>query len=142
MDGMDLSNPVVELCARGMAAEATDGADAARRLFEEAWERRSDDFDACVAAHYLARQQPSAEQVLDWNARALRHAEMSRDPRVRGFFPSLHLTLGRSFEDLGDLANAREHYTSAQRCLDALDDDGYGAMIRRGVAAALLRTDG
>lgn len=144
MDGrsaMDTSNPIVELCARGMAAEATDGADAARGLFQEAWERRSDDFDACVAAHYLARHQPSAEERLEWNACALRHAELSRDSRVVGFYPSLHLTLGSSYEDLGDLANARDHYACAQRHLEALDDDGYGAMMRRGVTAALSRTD-
>jgi hypothetical protein len=30
----------------------------------------------------------------------------------------------------------------AESCLDALDDDGYGALVRRGVAAGLERTAG
>ncbi|RGC68468.1 hypothetical protein C5N14_13190 [Micromonospora sp. MW-13] len=35
---------------------------------------RTDDYDACVAAHYLARQQDDPEEILRWNQEALRHA--------------------------------------------------------------------
>lgn len=136
---LDASNPVVALCAEGMMAEGGDGPDAARAIFERAWELRRDDVDAAIAAHYLARQQPTPELTLAWNERALRHAEASGDARVRGFFPSLHLNLGRSHEDLGDLPQAREHYGLALEHADALGDDGYGAMVRRGVDAGLRR---
>jgi hypothetical protein len=83
-------------------------------LFERAWELRSDDFDACVAAHYLARHQPDAESALEWNARALAHAEAAGPERVRGFFPSLLLNLAKAY-------------------------DGYSAMIRRGISSGRAR---
>lgn len=55
----DPENVVVRLCAQGMQAEA-EGRDAqARDLFLQAWEAAEDDYDACIAAHYLARHQPT-----------------------------------------------------------------------------------
>ncbi|ADB50396.1 tetratricopeptide repeat protein [Conexibacter woesei] len=139
---MDADNPIVELCGKGMMAEGRGDPAAAKRLFEQAWERRSDDFEASTAAHYVARHQPTPAATLEWNERSLLHAEAAAaagDERVRGFFPSPHLNLGKSHEDLGDFARAREHYARAEQCLDLLGDDGYGGLVRRGVAAGLER---
>ena len=108
-------------------------------LFERAWELRSDDFDACVAAHYLARHQPDAESALEWNARALAHAEAAGPERVRGFFPSLLLNLAKAYEDVGDLAAAARHYDRAGEEARGLPDDGYSAMIRRGISSGRAR---
>jgi len=110
--------------------------------FERAWSARVDDLDACIAAHYLARVQPDAQATFEWNARALEHARLVEPALVRGFMPSLHLNLGRSYEDLGDSARAAVEYRRAESCLDALADDGYGALVRNGVAAGLERTAG
>jgi hypothetical protein len=136
---LDPDNPVVALCAEGMMAEGGAGPEAARVLFERAWELRRDDVDAAIAAHYLARQQPTPELRLAWNERSLRHAEAAGEERVAGFFPSLHLNLGRSHEDLGDRERARTHYELALAHAEALGDDGYGDMVRRGVEAGLRR---
>jgi hypothetical protein len=125
-------NPVVRLCARGMMT-----GDVA--LFEQAWAMRGDDFEACVAAHYLARHQPTPEAALEWNTLALRHAQAAEVERVRGFFPSLHLNLGKSYEDLGDPVAAAHHYELATEAVGELPDDGYAAMIRRGAASARKR---
>ena len=129
---MDPANPVVRLCADGMATGDPTA-------FERAWAARVDDYDACVAAHYLARVHPDARSTLEWNERALAHALQADPERVAGFMPSLHLNLGRSYEDIGDPHRAAESYRRAAECFDALDDDGYGAMVRRGVAAGLER---
>jgi hypothetical protein len=131
---LDSANPVVRLCADGMAGDPT--------AFARAWEARVDDFDACVAAHYLARVQPDPQATFEWNARAIEHARLVDSDLVRGFMPSLHLNLGRSYEHIGDAARAAGEYRRAESCLDALDDDGYGALVRRGVAAGLERTAG
>src|SRR5688500_12732661 len=69
----DPANTVVALCAEGMAAEGTP-ADA-RRLFERAWAARRDDYDAAIAAHFVARHQATPADALHWNALAVRHAE-------------------------------------------------------------------
>src|ERR1700723_1911611 len=55
--GMDASNPVVRLCAEGMDLERAGRRDEAARAFTLAWERSRDDYDRCIAAHYLARAQ-------------------------------------------------------------------------------------
>jgi hypothetical protein len=125
-------NPVVQLCAQGMMTGDPG-------LFERAWEARSDDFDACVAAHYLARHQPDAQSALEWNARALTHAEAAGSERVRGFFPSLLLNLAKAYEDVGDLVEAARHYDLAGDAARELPDDGYSAMIRRGVSSGRAR---
>jgi uncharacterized protein HemY len=70
---MDPNNPVVVLCAAGMAVEGVPGE--ALALFEQAWDARQDDYDACIAAHFLARQQPTADATQQWNLVAVRHAE-------------------------------------------------------------------
>ena len=72
---MDPENPIVQLCIAGMAAEAEGRAADAKALFEQAWETSQDDFEACVAAHYVARHQATPAATLDWNERALRRAE-------------------------------------------------------------------
>jgi hypothetical protein len=50
---MNPDNPVVRLCAEGMNAEGEGRPDEAKRLFQQAWDESTDDFQACVAAHYL-----------------------------------------------------------------------------------------
>ena len=50
-------NPVVLCCMRGMEAEQRGEPERARELFEQAWNERTSDFEGCIAAHYLARQQ-------------------------------------------------------------------------------------
>ena len=52
---IDPHSPVARLCAEGMALEGTP-AEAMRR-FEAAWSARTDDYDAAIAAHFLARHQ-------------------------------------------------------------------------------------
>lgn len=137
---MDPNNPVVELCVEGMRAESDGRHDDARLLFEQAWEASSDDFEACIAAHYVARHQPDAEATFRWNQEALRRAEAADDDRVLGFYPSLYLNLGYSYELLGDAVEACHHYTLAAARLDNLPPSPYGDMVRSGVTRGQKRT--
>ncbi len=138
---MDPENAVNALCARGMEAEGRGDPDAARDLFYQAWEERSNHIEAAIAAHYVARHQAGDNETLAWNQTALDEA-MAGDPSaVSGLMPSLHLNLGKSFEDTGDMTSARVQYLLAERSVEALDDDGYGHMIRGGIVAALKRTE-
>ena len=72
---MDLENPVITLCVAGSRAEFDGDIDAARTLYRQAWAQAGDDFEACIAAHYMARRQEDAAVALDWNLRALTHAD-------------------------------------------------------------------
>lgn len=65
---MNPDNTVVQLCAQGMAAETDGGAGDARRLFEQAWDAATDDYEGCVAAHYfgLPPGQPAERPRVDF----------------------------------------------------------------------------
>jgi hypothetical protein len=137
---MDLDNLVVKLCAQGMQAEAEDRAADAHGLFRQAWYAATDDYEKCVAAHYLARHQSTPEDTLRWNAECLARADKVDDERVRGFYPSLHLNMARAHEELGDREAATKHFRSAAACLDHAPAGPYRDGIRYAVAAGLRST--
>jgi len=87
----------------------------ARVLYQQAWEARTDDYDACIAAHYVARFQDSAEESLRWNQVALEHANAVNNERVKDFYPSLYLSLGSSYELTGDQTEAQRYYEFAAK---------------------------
>ena len=138
---IDPSNPVVALCARGMEAEGRRRVDEARELFEEAWRMRRDDYDASIAAHYLARVQEQPEDVLAWNQRALDHARAAPPEKVATFFPSLYLNLCWSHEVLGDLDAAKQALAEGERSSISLPDTPYSAMVLDGLARARQRLE-
>ncbi|MFD3514987.1 hypothetical protein [Streptomyces sp. NPDC058657] len=139
---MDPHHPVVQLCSHGMRAEAEGRDDDARGLFQQAWDRAEDDYTACIAAHYLARHQPTPEATLHWNQECLTRADLVGDARVSGFYPSLHLNMAKVYGDLGSPDRAREHYASAAAHADALPQGPYGDGIRMAIAEGLRTADG
>jgi len=139
---MDPNNPVVQLCVAGMKAEAEGRGDAALRLFVQAWEERHDDFDACIAAHYVARDQKTPEEALRWNQESLDRANTVNDERTDGFYPSLYLNMGKAHEDLGNREEARGFYELAAAKVSRLADGRYGDVVRDGIARGLQRVTG
>jgi tetratricopeptide (TPR) repeat protein len=117
---MDPGNPVVNLCAQGMRAEAEGRNADARDLFERAWQTAADDYEACVAAHYLARHQPTPQQTLHWNQECLNRADLVGDERVSGFYASLHINMAKAYGDLAEPGKAREHFERAAAHVDAV----------------------
>jgi hypothetical protein len=134
---IDPTNPVVTLCAAGMAAEGTPAE--ARRLFERAWAARRDDYDACIAAHFLARHQTSAADTLHWNAIAVRHAEAVTDGRAAELFASLYLNLGDAHAALGQTAAAADAVSCASAHLAALPAGGYRELVALGISRLAVR---
>src|SRR6185295_4258071 len=139
---MEPDNAVVKLCAAGMAAEAAGRGADAKALFEQAWIACRDDFEACIAAHYLARHQTTPDATFAWNERALRRAEAVGDDRVRDFFPSLYLNYAHSLEQLGRTREACNYYGLAAARVDNLPPGGYERLVRGGVTAGQRRTCG
>jgi hypothetical protein len=112
---MDNENPVVRLCVAVTQAEFAGRLDEARRLAWLAWQAATDDYEACIAAHYVARYQDTDEGALHWNQEALENAQAVKDGRVEAFYPSLYLNLGRAYENIGDEAAAQGYYALAAR---------------------------
>lgn len=110
---MDITNPVVQLCTQGALAEFEHRIEDARVLYHQAWELHADDYEACIAAHYMARFQDAPEETLHWNQVALERANAVNDERVEEFYPSLYLNLGHSHEVLGNQEEAQRYYDLA-----------------------------
>lgn len=136
---MDAENPVVKLCVAGMQAESEGHYAEARALFMRAWAARRDAYDACIAAHYVARHQEDPHDTLHWNQQALDHAEQVSDERERDFYPSLYLNLGHAHELVGALDEARRYYTLAEETAEQLSDDRYGRIVHGALASAQER---
>ena len=116
---MDIGNPVIQLCLEGTRAEFEHKKEEARAFYQQAWNIHTDDYEACIAAHYLARFQKTAEDTLQWNLTAVEHAIAVTDfflnngESVESFLPSLYLNLGHSYETLGNNAEAQKYYQLA-----------------------------
>jgi hypothetical protein len=136
---MDPANPVIALCAEGMALEGN--ADAARRLFERAWAARRDDFEAAVAAHFVARHQSTPVATLHWNALAVQHAEAVTDDRTAGLLASLYLNLGDAHARLGHQISARAAVQRAADHLAALPPGGYREFVAMGIERLTRRLE-
>lgn len=131
--------------------------EAARLLFAEIWDEiggeQGDPLHVCTLAHAMADVQDDVRQELVWDQRALAAAGLLTEERVAaagvtlpvaGLYPSLHLNLSECHRKLGDLDRAHEHFQRARATIGALGDDGYGRMIKDGMAriAELLRLPG
>lgn len=106
---MDSTNPVVQLCIVGDRAEFEHRLEDARLLYRQAGEARQDDYDACIAAHDAARFQDAPKESLRWNRLALQLANAVSVERVKDFYPSLYLNLGRAYEVLGNSTGVQKY---------------------------------
>ena len=88
---MNIHNPVVKLCLEGTQAEFQGKIEEARRLYQATWTAARDDYEMCVAAHYVARHQEEPQDRLRWNREALVRADLVGDERVASFYPSLEI---------------------------------------------------
>ena len=112
MAGVNLipENRVIRLCIESTQAEFNGRFVEAHTLCQQAWEAHQDDCEACIAAHYLARYQDKPEERLHWNQVALNRAHAVKDDRAKGFYPSLYLNMGYSYEILGLHGEAQHYY--------------------------------
>jgi hypothetical protein len=123
--------------------------DEGRSLLEACWESTSSDDHAqrCVLAHYLADVQDDLEDEIRWDESALADYSSVGEgdlaaigiPSATGLAPSLHLNLGDGYLRRGDVVAARRELEAGLACVGALGDDGYGALVRKGLAGLEAR---
>jgi hypothetical protein len=105
--------PTIQCCIQGAEAEFQGRPDDARALYWQAWESAANDFEACIAAHYVARFQDTPEDIFRWNQEALNRANVANDEGVKDFYPSLYVNMGHSHELLGEMEEAQRYYDMA-----------------------------
>ncbi len=114
-----------------------------KELLQNCWSAtgQEDHAQRCVIAHYLADTHDDLGHEVDWDERALSEHTHVNDqdlapigiPTARGLAPSLHLNLGDGYLRQGHLEHAQKQLAAGLAHTDALSDDGYGAMIRKGL---------
>jgi tetratricopeptide (TPR) repeat protein len=135
----DPDNNIIKLCAEGMKNEAEGNAAEAARLFYQAWDDATNDFEKFTAAHYVARHQNTVADKLKWDKTALSLALQLDDEKLKASYPSLYLNIAKCYEDLKDLDNAKKNYEVALSYTNLLPDDGYGRMIKSGIISGIDR---
>src|SRR5882724_11421725 len=102
------NNHVIKLCLEGMDMEAKGKPEEASKIFLQAWNEATNDFERFTAAYYVARHQKNIPDKLKWLEAALQFALKIDNDNVKGAFPSLYLNIAKCYEDLSDLENAKK----------------------------------
>lgn len=110
---MDLSRPAIALCLEGTQLEFQKQIEAARQCYAEAWACATDDYEKCIAAHYVGHLAQTPAEALPWHQMALDHARRAEAALVESFLPSLYVNLGHAYEQTGDAAQAQHFYDLA-----------------------------
>jgi len=135
----DLMARVTAAVQRGQAGERGTARPQLEEMWAEVERGGGDDFHRCVIAHFLADLQDDDRDELMWDERALvavggvsdeRTQEFHGSLHVRGFMPSLYLSLADDHRRLGDPDRAHEFLGKARATSDALGDDAYGELVR------------
>lgn len=107
------SNNIVKLCLQGMGMEEANKPEEASKLFLQAWNEATIDFEKFLTAHYVARHQKNVIDELKWLETALQLALKINDDSVKSAFPSLYLKIGKCYDDLNDPDKAKKNYELA-----------------------------
>lgn len=135
----DPNNNIVKLCAQGMDFEGQGKSDEASKLFIQAWNESTNDFEKFTAAHYVARHQKNIADKLKWDETALQLALKINDDSIQGTYPSLYLNIAKCHEDLNDFDRAKKNYDLALSFTNLLPDNGYGNMVKGGIVKGIER---
>jgi rifampin ADP-ribosylating transferase len=103
------NNPVVKLCLQGMAMEETGKPEEASKLFLQAWNDATNDFEKFISAYYVARHQNNVSDRLKWLETALHFALTINNDTVKSAFPSLYSRIAQCYEELSDPDQAKKH---------------------------------
>src|SRR5437868_13925798 len=118
------NNNVIKLCLQGMGMEDKGKPDEARKLFLQAWDESTNDFEKCTAAYYVARHQNDVRDKLKWLETSLEHALRIDDESVKAAFRSLYSNIAKCYEDLNDPGGAKKNYELSNSFNDNPSDNG------------------
>ena len=118
------NNNIVKLCIQGMSMEDKGNVDEASRIFLQAWNEATNDFEKFIAAHYVARRQKGVRDKLVWLETVLKFALKINDNTVKSAFPSLYANIAKCYEELNDFDNAKKYNDLSASSSDSVSDKG------------------
>ena len=117
-------NNIVKLCLQGIDFEEKGRPEEAGKIFFQAWNEATSDFEKFLAAYYVARHQINVLDRLNWYQTALQLALAINDDSVKGAYASLYIYIAKCYEDLNDLDNAKKNYELANSFIGKPADNG------------------
>ena len=96
----------------------------ASRIFLQAWNEATEDFEKFTAAYYVARHQTNVRDKLKWLETSLQFALKINDVTVKAAFPSLYSNIAKCYEELSDRDNAKKNHELANSFMDDPSDNG------------------
>ncbi|ULQ51767.1 NAD(+)--rifampin ADP-ribosyltransferase [Flavihumibacter fluvii] len=118
------NNNVVKLCVQGMDMEGKGKPAEASRLFLQAWNESTNDFERFIAAYYVARHQDNVPDKLKWLQTALQFALNVNNDNVKTAFPSLYSSIAKCYEELSDFDNSKKYAGLSISFTGKLSDKG------------------
>jgi rifampin ADP-ribosylating transferase len=115
---------VVKLCLQGMGLEEKGKPEEANKLFIQAWNEATNDFEKFIAAHFVARHQKNVPDKLKWLEMSLQFALKINNDTVKSAFPYLYLNIAKCYEDLRNPDLAKKNYELATSFKDKPSDKG------------------
>lgn len=109
-------NTIVRLCLQGIGMEKKDKQEEAGKLFLQAWNEATNDFEKFISAHYVARHQKNTSDKLQWLETDLRLALKINDDTVKSAFSPLYAHIATCYEDLGDPDKSKKNHELALSC--------------------------
>lgn len=118
------NNKVIKRCIQGIGLEERGDPEEAGKLFLQAWNEATSDFEKFTAAHFVVRHQKSVADKLKWLETALESALKVNSDSVKGALSSLYSAIAECYRELGDLQNAEKNNELAISFKDKLSDKG------------------
>jgi len=109
----DPNNHVVKFCLQGMAMEEQGKPEEAGKIFLQAWDQATNDFEKFLAAFYVARQQKEVAGRLKWLETALQFALKINDPAVTSAYPALYANIAKCHTALNHPDHAKKYHDLA-----------------------------
>jgi hypothetical protein len=103
------NNKIVKLCLQGMDMEAKGNHEEAGKIFLQAWNEATNDFEKYLAAYFMARQQTDISAKLKWFETAVRHAQRTDNHSASSALPSIFSSIASCYESLNDVASAEKY---------------------------------
>lgn len=118
------NNNVIKLCVQGIDLEGKGKPEEASKLFLQAWNEATNDFEKFIAAHCVALHQKNVCNKLNWLETALQLALIINDDSVKGAFSYLYVNIAKCYEELNDLDNAKKNYELSNSFSEKPSDNG------------------
>lgn len=103
------NNNIVRLCVQGMEFEKNGNVDEAGKMFLQAWNEATHDFEKFLAAYFVSQHQQDVSEKLKWLETSLEFALKINDDSVYSAFPNLYKNIAKCYENLGDPDKAKRN---------------------------------